>query len=89
MELHQISAGDRAALKSILASEGWKVINLLYDNYRLKLLADAVDSKELLPDGMAVIGYSMKYRAHGATEMLSLIANTAEGKDLDKEPKKS
>jgi hypothetical protein len=84
MELQTISSSDRAALKALIASDGWNVIEKIYDNYRLSLLADLVDGPDLLPEGMATVGYSAKYRAHGATVMLKLINDFAEGKDLEK-----
>lgn len=89
MQLQQITPGDRAALKAMIASDGWKVVEKIYDNMRLALLADLVDSPELLPEGMAVVGYNAKFRAHGATTLLNLIQAIAEGKDLEKEPKKN
>jgi len=84
MELNKISPADREALKAMIASNGWAVVEKIYDNYRLSLLADLVDSQDMLPDGMATIAYSAKYRAHGATAMLKLINDFAEGNDLEK-----
>lgn len=88
MEMPKITASDRAALKAMVASDGWKAVEKIYDNFRVSLLADMVDGPDMLPDGMAVIGYSAKYRAHGATTMLKLIQDISEGKDLEKKPEK-